>query len=165
VWDHRAYTYASPTARRGNVNEGNATSMRRLIGISLGSCTIFACASGWGAAHPGFSAGHRSVRGSNRDHCCSLVRSTKTRLVGKPSRKRTASGEILDATTPTAAHCSLPLGSHAKVTNLRNGCSVDVKINDRGPYARGRVVDLSPRAADALGMKRGVAPVAVEPRK
>jgi peptidoglycan lytic transglycosylase len=78
--------------------------------------------------------------------------------------KRTASGEILDTVSPTAAHRSLPLASHAKVTNLDNGRSVVVKINDRGPYARGRILDLSPRAADALNMKRaGVAAVAVEP--
>jgi rare lipoprotein A len=89
--------------------------------------------------------------------------------VGKASRysrvgKRTASGEILDTVTPTAAHRSLPLASHAKVTNLDNGRSVVVKINDRGPYARGRILDLSPRAADALDMKHaGAAAVLVEP--
>jgi rare lipoprotein A len=79
-------------------------------------------------------------------------------LVGR----QTASGEILD--TATAAHRSLPLASYAKVTNLDNGRSVVVKINDRGPYTRGRILDLSPHAADALDMKRaGVAAVAVEP--
>jgi rare lipoprotein A len=78
--------------------------------------------------------------------------------------KRTASGEILDTVTSTAAHRSLPLASHAKVTNLDNGRSVVVKINDRGPYARGRILDLSPRAADALNMKHaGAAAVLVEP--
>ena len=52
----------------------------------------------------------------------------------------------------------------AKVTNLGNGHSVVVKINDRGPYTRGRILDLSPRAADALDMKRaGVAAVVIEP--
>ena len=80
-------------------------------------------------------------------------------LVGKP----TASGEILDTITATAAHRSLPLASYAKVTNLDSGRSVIVKINDRGPYTRGRIIDLSPRAADALGMNRaGVAAVAAE---
>jgi rare lipoprotein A len=77
---------------------------------------------------------------------------------------RTASGEILDSVTATAAHRSLPLASYAKVTNLDNSRSVIVKINDRGPYTRGRIVDLSPRAADALDMKQaGVAAVVVEP--
>jgi len=77
---------------------------------------------------------------------------------------QTASGEILDTVTATAAHRSLPLNSYAKVTNLGNGRSVVVKINDRGPYSRGRIIDLSPRAADVLDMKRaGVAAVVIEP--
>jgi rare lipoprotein A len=76
---------------------------------------------------------------------------------------QTASGEILDTVTATAAHRSLPLASYAKVTNLNNGRSVIVKINDRGPYTRGRIIDLSPRAADVLDIKRaGVAAVVIE---
>jgi len=78
--------------------------------------------------------------------------------------RQTANGEILDAVTATAAHRSLPLASCARVTDLDNGRSVVVKINDRGPYTRGRILDLSPRAADALDMRRvGVAAVVVEP--
>ena len=77
--------------------------------------------------------------------------------------RQTATGEILDAVTATAAHRSLPLASLARVTDLDNGRSVIVKINDRGPYTRGRIIDLSPRAAEALDMKAaGVAAVAVE---
>lgn len=77
---------------------------------------------------------------------------------------RTSSGERLDLSTPTAAHRSLPLGSCAKVTSLDTGRSVIVKINDRGPYSRGFIIDLSPRAAEELGMRHaGVAAVAVEP--
>ena len=78
--------------------------------------------------------------------------------------KKTANGEILDTLTPTAAHRSLPLASYAKVTNLDNARSVIVKINDRGPYTRGRIIDLSPCAADVLDMKRaGVVAVVIEP--
>ena len=79
--------------------------------------------------------------------------------------KKTASGEILDTVTPTAAHLSLPLASYAKVTNLDNSRSVIVKINDRGPYGRrGRIIDLSPCAADVLDMKHaGVVAVVIEP--
>jgi rare lipoprotein A len=77
---------------------------------------------------------------------------------------QTSSGELLDTVTATAAHRSLPLASYAKVTNLDSGRSVIVKINDRGPWTRGVVIDLSPRAADAIEMRRaGVAPVIVEP--
>jgi rare lipoprotein A len=77
---------------------------------------------------------------------------------------RTASGEILDAVTPTAAHRSLPLDSYARVTNLDTGRSVIVKINDRGPWRRRFIIDLSPRAAAALNVIRsGIAAVIVEP--
>lgn len=77
---------------------------------------------------------------------------------------RTASGEILDEVTATAAHRSLPLASYAKVTNLDTGRSVIVKINDRGPWRRRFIIDLSPRAAEAIDVIRtGVAAVIVEP--
>ena len=77
---------------------------------------------------------------------------------------RTATGERLDTVTATAAHRTLPLASYAKVTNLDSGRSVIVKINDRGPWIRRFIIDLSPRAADMLDMKRaGVASVVVEP--
>ncbi len=77
---------------------------------------------------------------------------------------RTASGEILDAVSATAAHRSLPLASYARVTNLDNGHSIIVKINDRGPWRRRFIIDLSPRAADELSVRQtGVAAVMVEP--
>jgi len=76
----------------------------------------------------------------------------------------TSTGERLDAVTATAAHRTLLLGSFAKVTNLDSGRSVIVKINDRGPKTRRFIIDLSPRAADELDMRRtGVASVMVEP--
>jgi rare lipoprotein A (peptidoglycan hydrolase) len=101
--------------------------------------------------------------------CCGPIRTAGRSQFGKAAwydfvGGRTASGEILDTVTATAAHRSLPLASYAKVTNLDNSRSVVVKINDRGPYTRGRIIDLSPRAADVLDMKRaGVAAVAIEP--
>jgi len=77
--------------------------------------------------------------------------------------KKTANGETFDETRMTAAHRTLPLGSKAKVTNLKNGKSVEVEINDRGPYARGRMIDLSHAAAKALGIVDGTATVTIEP--
>ena len=77
--------------------------------------------------------------------------------------KKTASGEIFDDSKLTAAHKTIPLGSKAKVTNLTNGKSVEVKINDRGPFIDGRMVDLSQAAAKALGMiDRGTARVQID---
>jgi rare lipoprotein A len=101
--------------------------------------------------------------------CCRGWRTAGTSLFGKAAwynfvGRHTASGEILDTVTATAAHRSLPLASYANVTNLGNGRSVVVKINDRGPYSRGFILDLSRRAADVLDLKRaGVAAVVVEP--
>ncbi|WP_439887561.1 septal ring lytic transglycosylase RlpA family protein [Pseudomonas sp. MBLB4123] len=77
--------------------------------------------------------------------------------------KKTASGERFDQHALTAAHRSLPFGSRVRVTNLRNDKSVVVRINDRGPYARGRIIDLSKEAAARLDMLRaGVVPVRVQ---
>jgi len=63
----------------------------------------------------------------------------------------TASGQKLNREALTAAHRTLPFGSKVKVTNKRNGRSVVVTINDRGPFVRGRVIDVTPAAAQALG--------------
>ncbi|WP_439859645.1 septal ring lytic transglycosylase RlpA family protein [Pseudomonas sp. MBLB4136] len=77
--------------------------------------------------------------------------------------KKTASGERFDQHALTAAHRSLPFGSRVRVTNLRNDKTVVVRINDRGPYARGRIIDLSKKAAERLDMLRaGVVPVRVQ---
>ncbi len=76
---------------------------------------------------------------------------------------RTANGEIYDQYELTAAHPSLPLGTRAMVTNLDNGRSVEVRINDRGPFVAGRAIDLSYAAARAIGMVGpGTARVRVE---
>ena len=72
--------------------------------------------------------------------------------------KRTASGEPFDQYAMTAAHRQLPFGTRVLVTNRSNGRSVVVRINDRGPFVRGRVIDLMPAAARALGFS-GLAPV------
>lgn len=75
----------------------------------------------------------------------------------------TANGEIYDMTHLTAAHPTMPLPSYARVTNLKNGSSIIVRVNDRGPYARGRIIDLSKRAAEMLDYTHtGVANVKVE---
>jgi len=76
----------------------------------------------------------------------------------------TASGQRFDRNKLTAAHNTLPLNTKARVIDLENGKSVEVTINDRGPHVRGRVIDLSERAARRLGMKKkGLARVEIEP--
>ncbi|MBV8626907.1 MAG: septal ring lytic transglycosylase RlpA family protein [Paraburkholderia sp.] len=77
--------------------------------------------------------------------------------------RRTANGERYDMHALTAAHKTLPLGSYVRVTNPDTSRSVVVRINDRGPYVRSRVIDLSYAAAKALGMQRlGTARVKIE---
>jgi len=73
----------------------------------------------------------------------------------------TANGEHMDPNAMTAAHKSLPIGSRVTVTNRHNGRSATVRINDRGPYVTGRVIDLSPGAARAIGVD-GLAPVSLQ---
>jgi rare lipoprotein A len=77
--------------------------------------------------------------------------------------RATANGEIFDADSISAAHPTLPLPSYARVTNLNNGHSLIVRVNDRGPYAANRIIDVSKRAAHLLGFAaRGTASVRVE---
>ncbi len=77
--------------------------------------------------------------------------------------KETASGEAFDMYDLTAAHRNLPLGSMVRVTNLANGKQVTVRINDRGPVYRSRIIDLSYKAAKVLGLKSvGVQAVRLE---
>jgi rare lipoprotein A len=77
--------------------------------------------------------------------------------------KLTASGEVFNQEKFTAAHRTLPWGSRVKVTNLANGKSVEVRINDRGPFGKGRVIDVSRAAARVLGMVgSGITTVRVE---
>jgi len=74
---------------------------------------------------------------------------------------KTASGETSRPGALTAAHRTLPFGTMVRVTNRRNGQSVVVRINDRGPFTRGRVIDLTPAAANQLGFS-GLTPVSLD---
>lgn len=81
-------------------------------------------------------------------------------FAGRP----TANGETFDPSRLTAAHRTLAFDTQVRVTNLDNGRSVLVRVNDRGPFARGRVIDLSRAAGEAIGLiATGVAPVRIEP--
>lgn len=77
------------------------------------------------------------------------------------SGSNTASGERANPAGLTAAHRTLAFGTHVRVTNRRNGRSITVRINDRGPFVRGRVIDITPAGALSLGFS-GLAPVMLE---
>lgn len=77
--------------------------------------------------------------------------------------RRTASGEVYDMEAPTAAHRTLPFGTRVRVHNLETGRSTVLRINDRGPFVRGRIIDVSRRGARELGLlEPGIARVRVE---
>jgi rare lipoprotein A len=88
----------------------------------------------------------------------SLMAAPQTGVASVYSNEKTANGEYAHASRLTAAHRSLPFGTMVEVTNTHNGRSVVVRINDRGPYIRGRVIDLTPAGARAIGSS-GLAPV------
>jgi rare lipoprotein A len=87
-----------------------------------------------------------------------VVASAQTGIASIYSGGCTANGEHARASGLTAAHRTLPFGTMVRVTNQRSGRSVVVRINDRGPFIRGRVIDLMPAAAHVLGFS-GLAPV------
>jgi rare lipoprotein A len=129
------------------------------------------------AAHRHRQAMRRAIRRAERAHRRRIARRLPVRPMtkGVPSGtvlsgiasyywqpQRVASGGWFDPNAMTAAHRSLPFGTRVRVTHMRNGRSVEVSINDRGPYVAGRIIDLSKAAAAALGMTaEGVARVAV----
>jgi rare lipoprotein A len=88
----------------------------------------------------------------------SLMAATQTGIASVYSNERTANGEYAHSSALTAAHRTRPFGTMVEVTNTRTGRSVVVRINDRGPFIRGRVIDLTPAGARAIGSS-GLAPV------
>ena len=81
----------------------------------------------------------------------SLAAATQTGVASVYSGEQTANGEYAHAAALTAAHRTLPFGTMVKVTNIETDRSVVVRINDRGPYIRGRIIDLTPAGARAIG--------------
>jgi rare lipoprotein A len=132
--------------------------MRRRLAHGLAiACMIV----GLGAAQgPNNSEAKAAPISSAKPEVRKQVSKTKPFQVGTASwyghnfqGKSTASGEPYDMYDMTAAHLTLPMGSYVKVTNLRNGKAVIVRVNDRGPIVPGRIIDLSYGAAQALQMK------------
>lgn len=118
-------------------------------GLLLGLIALAGCASGGAAAQVG--AADAVEEG--------LASYYAPRFHGQ----RTASGERYDEAAYTAAHRTHPFGTLVRVTNQTNGRTIDVRINDRGPFVRGRIIDLSHAAARELGMVQdGVVQVQVE---
>jgi rare lipoprotein A len=110
--------------------------------------------------HPYTIAGHRYYPAENPSYTATGMASWYGAAF---HGRRTANGEVYDMASLSAAHPTMPLPSYARVTNLENGYSVIVRVNDRGPYHGGRVMDVSSRVADVLDMKAmGTAKVKVD---
>lgn len=141
----------------------SASSHCKTIAVTLAAALIFVAAFGFDCR-----ADSAETRASPKPH---QDRTGRQRL-GKASfyaksfsGKKMADGKIMDPRENNAASRTLPLGTIAKVTNLETGKSAIVKIEDRGPYVDGRIVDLSPATAQNIGITRrqGIARVAVAP--
>lgn len=99
-----------------------------------------------------FLAGCSSMQTGENGNWVGFTESGQASFYGdKHQNRKTASGELYQHKLKTAAHKKLPFGSNVKVTNVDNGKSVIVKINDRGPFVRGRIIDLSKSAFSSIG--------------
>jgi len=108
------------------------------------------------SSHPRYQAGPRPAQGVRREGMASYYGP-------KFHGRKTSSGEVFDMYALTAAHNTLPFGTLVKVTNLENDLSVVVRINDRGPFMKNRIIDLSYEAARRIGMlSPGTAKVRLE---
>jgi rare lipoprotein A len=128
-----------------------------LLAVVLG-CAFEMAEVGTSSAH---FYSHHSSRGTSHHVSSGADRTSGSGLASVYSGGRTASGEHMTSAAMTAAHRTLPFGTRVTVTNHHNGSSVVVRINDRGPFVRGRVIDLSPAAARAIGVN-GVAQVSLK---
>lgn len=170
---------AKNDARRAHVNVCLVSAERirlaaKICAAIAGAATLAACAQSSVVSKSEFSSGQREAA-LPRHHESRVASYTRLRVARKhtpfrtakkdgsstPSHgiasfytkdQETASGEKFDTHELTAAHPSLPFGTKLRVTNVSTGKSVTVRVNDRGPYVPGRVVDVSYSAAEALGM-------------
>lgn len=129
--------------------------------MSALGAALFTCAIALGACQT--VAGERSAAKPIKVAATNTVSGPASWYGAEHHGRRTANGERFDMNGLTAAHRSLPFGTRVRVTNQRNGRNVVLRINDRGPFTGGRIIDVSRAAAQALGMVRsGTAPVTVE---
>lgn len=138
--------------------------MNKLLLITLTSIFLCSCASSvrFNGKYNMNNQSGNSNKNNVKAQAGAIFRGQASFYNDKYDGRKTASGEIFDQDEFTAAHRTLNFGTKCKVTNLKNGKSVEVIINDRGPFIEGRIIDLSKAAAEAIGMiNDGVADVEV----
>jgi peptidoglycan lytic transglycosylase len=180
-------TKANPIPDASLVSAARVRKIIRLFAVAVGAGTLAACAqssvvsknSGFVGTSRQASLGHNRTAAFTTNRRVAVAKKhtpfaspknaaeTQTASQGVASfyteGTQTASGEKFDTHELTAAHPTLPFGTRLRVTNVATGRSVTVRVNDRGPYVAGRVVDVSYSAADALGMVgRGTAKVKLD---
>lgn len=152
---------AVPSNRRGNRKRMTMNLTRNLKSVALaiaGVLLIPSCATSSATSKPTEAPVASNYKVDSVQHGKASWYSIRTNR-----GTRTASGQRLSDKAATAAHKTLPMGTKVRVTNVANGKSEVVTITDRGPYTRGRVIDVTIGVAERIGfMKRGVAPVKVE---
>ena len=136
--------------------------MRKLVFLFILTTLLLSCATSPRYQHTSSSPAATKSNSQRTASPSPAKNSTdkKHEMVGQASwygpgfhGKTTANGEKFNQNAMTAAHKTLPFNTNVKITDLETGKSVVVRINDRGPYAKGRIIDLSKRAAEKLGMK------------
>jgi rare lipoprotein A len=172
-----------PSASTGAIRQISLARLGRPLVIGLAAASLAACAQSSVVRKSEFSAASRPASPqherpvaflANRPAVTSRPPFLPPRTSETPAAAqglasfytegtRTASGERFDTHELTAAHPTLPFGTHLRVTNVATGRSVTVRVNDRGPYVPGRIVDVSYSAAESLGMVgRGIAKVRLD---
>ena len=130
------------------------------IVLAAGACTAMAAGV---PANPPAAAASRPAS-APLDHSGQARRGKASYYSHHLAGRKMADGQPMNPASNSAASRTLPLGTRARVTNLHNGRSTEVVIRDRGPYAKGRIIDLSPSSASAVGIgRKGVVPVEVAP--
>ncbi len=128
---------------------------------ALGGLTLFSLLNA--SAAPRASADHTPLQLAARSSHAHVQQGKASYYARHHHGKKTASGERFDQNKLVAAHRNLPFGTRVRVTNLRNGRQVTVRITDRGPFVKGRIIDLSRSAAKRLDMVRsGITHVRIE---
>lgn len=143
-------------SRRGRVGKRGLPTLRVMLSVLMMSAFITGCAS-----RP--SAAPNTASTKTKDWIGFTQKGQASYYGAKHQGKKTESGEPFKQELKTAAHKTLPFGAMVKVTNIDNDKSVVVRVNDRGPFVRGRIIDLSSAAFNAIGSTaKGVLKVEIE---
>jgi rare lipoprotein A len=146
------------------LSPGRGRKLRTLLFLVLSCCLSTVLPAQKPASTDSRQANHKAANHARLDRSGKTRKGVASYYGRKFYSKKMADGTHMDPQSSVAASKTLPLGTKARVTNLENGKSAVVEIRDRGPYIKDRIVDVSPKTADKLDLKKdGTAPVEVKP--